>query len=198
MDIQKYEVLKNIFLNTWEHIVPMMNYKGDKATKTFDNRYSANYSSWREAAWDGDGYNHFFRLYDKEYGEFNYGLVFEMSYNTSTKYFSTFNTDNKDSIRIAHWKPDHPRYYALYDPENSKDDNKHTFIEFPCDTDYFFQRQLVQETLEYEDYELWDTEVQVMHEVLKGHPALSVGMMCKDLDLHPDVIVYFAKELFKD
>ncbi|AFC21496.1 hypothetical protein GAP32_048 [Cronobacter phage vB_CsaM_GAP32] len=190
MDIQKYEVLKKIYLNTWEHIVPMMPVQRDIARRKLDERYSADYSTWR----DGEGYNHFFRLYDIDYGEFNSGLVFEMSYNTSTKYFSTFSTN---SIRIAHWKPDHPRFYALYDPENANDGYIHTFIQFPCDTDYFFQRMLVQETLEYEDYELWDTEVQVMREVLKDHPALSVGMMCNDPDLHPDVVVYFAQQFFQ-
>lgn len=192
MDIQKYEVLKNIFLNTWEHIVPMMPYNASTATKQLDERYSASYSTWQE----GEGFNHFFRLYDCEH-EFG-NLVFEMSYNTSTKYFSTFSTDRHNSIRIAHWKPDHPRFYALHDPDNAKQDSSHTFIQFPCDSDYFFQRTLVQETLEYEDYELWDTEVHVMRDVLKDSPALSVGMMCKDLELHPDVIVYFAKEFFKE
>ena len=192
MDIQKYEVLKNIFLNTWEHIVPMMKFNVSKAMKKLDERYSASYGAWHE----GSGHNHFFRLFDSEYGVGD--VVFEMSYNTDTKYFSTFNTDTHNSIRIAHWKPDHPRFYALYDPDNAKNGATHTFIQFPCNTDYFFQRQLVQETLEYEDYELWDTEVQVMREVLKDSPAVSVGMMCKELELHPDVIVYFAKEFFKD
>ena len=195
MDIQKYEVLKTIFLNTWEHIVPLMFLGKDKKMIQLDNRYSASYSIWRE----GEGHSHFFRLYDSDNKtSLNMGLVFEMSFNTNTLYFSTFSADKNNSIRIAHWKPDHPRYYALYDPENAQDGQDHTFIQFPCDTDYFFQRQLVQETLEYEDYEVWDTEVQVMREVLKGHPAVSIGMMCKDLDLHPDVIVYFAKEYFKD
>lgn len=191
MDIEKYEHLKNMFLNTWEHIVPLMPVRQDRRRMNLDNRYSASYNVWRE----GEGHNHFFMLYDTEYDPRNDGLVFEMSFNTGTKYFSTF-TDT--SIRIAHWKPDYPRYYALYDPDNAKGGQSHTFIEFPCDTDYFFQRMLVQETLEYEDYELWDTEAQVMHEVLKDHPALSVGMMCNDPDLHPDVVVYFAKEFFKE
>ncbi|AMM43618.1 hypothetical protein FDG95_gp053 [Pectobacterium phage vB_PcaM_CBB] len=195
MDIQKYEVLKNIYLNTWEHIVPMMQFRVSKAMKKLDERYSASYGTWQE----GEGFNHFFRLFDAEHNEYmDGGLVFEMSYNTSTKYFSTFSTDNNNSIRIAHWKPDHPRFYALYDPDNAKQGTSHTFIQFPCDTDYFFQRMLVQETLDYDDYELWDTEVQVMREVLKDSPAVSVGMMCKDLELHPDVIVYFAKEFFKE
>lgn len=191
MQLEKYEHLKNMFLNTWEHIVPLMPIQQDRARKDLDNRYTAGYSVWRE----GEGHNHFFRLYDTDYDPRNDGLVFEMSFNTSTKYFSTF---SKDAIRIAHWKPEHPRFYALYDPDNAKEGQSHTFIQFPCDTDYFFQRMLVQETLEYEDYELWDTEVEVMRSVLNGHPAVSVGMMCNDMDLHPDVVVYFAQEFFKD
>ena len=194
MQLEKYEYLKNMFLNTWERIVPLMLIGQDKKLMKLDNRYSAGYSVWQE----GEGHNHFFRLNDTEQKEsLNGGLVFEMSFNTSTKYFSTFSTETHNSIRIAHWNPEHPRYYALYDPDNAKEGQSHTFIQFPCDTDYFFQRMLVQETLEYEEYELWDTEVEVMRSVLKDHPSVSIGMMCKDVYLHPDVVVYFAQEFFK-
>ncbi len=192
MNIEKYEHLKNMFLNTWEHVVPLMPVRQHRRMMILDNRFSAGYSVWQE----GEGHNHFFRLYDTDQTKYG-GLVFEMSFNTDTKYHSTFSTDIHNSIRIAHWKPDHPRYYALHDPDNAKGGQLHTLIQFPCDTDYFFQRMMVQETLEYEDYELWDTEVLVMREVLKDHPSVSVGMMCSDMDLHPDVVVYFAQEYFK-
>ncbi|SOK58305.1 hypothetical protein [Yersinia phage fHe-Yen9-04] len=175
-----YKKMKDMFLKTWPILIPRM-----KTTRSFYKRINdAYYIEYRNSSpYDS---NYILRIYGNG-GTRNSDILYELSYNTMLKYFSTF-TD--DSIRIAHWKKELPRYYALRDPDNAKESGDgYTFIQFPCDSDYFFQRMTVQNTLDYEDYELWDTEVLVMQEVLKDHPALSIGLVLRDEYLTPEDVI---------
>ncbi|QOI70981.1 hypothetical protein pEaSNUABM12_00043 [Erwinia phage pEa_SNUABM_12] len=181
----EYEKIKEMFLKVWPILIPLMPPLNQNSTP-IDNEYFAEYITFSP--------NHIFRIYGNGGTKLS-DILFEISYNTETKYFSTF---TEDTIRIAHWKKDLPRFYALHDPDNSKENGQgYTFIQYPCDTDYFFQRMTVQNTLEYEEYELWDTEVMVMQEVLSEHPALSIGLVLRDEYLTPDDVIKIGVEFFE-
>lgn len=179
-ELKSYEKLKKLFLETWAVILPLMdNAKPFRATVQ-DHYMELNHVSDSVVLRINSSKADVSALYD-------------ISYNTDTEYFSTF-TDT--SIRIAHWKPDHPRYYALYDPTHGIGDMKFTFIEYPCDDGYYFQRMTQQNVLEYEDYELWDTEAQVMHEELRDHPAKSTALMGTG-DISSEKVLELCMEFFE-
>lgn len=138
----------------------------DYLLKRYDisNEYYVQYSTFV----DGDDRTLILRLYRDGY------TIFEFSANTSTKYFTTI-TDN--SLRIAYWKLDHPRYYAKYDPDNGRNNDKFTYFEFPSEYDYYFQRSTVQNTLAYEEYFELDTEVNVMQEEFKDLGFVSTALV---------------------
>lgn len=178
MDYEKYEKLKEMFLGTWEHLVPKMPIQ-DKAFVQLTDEYGASVARWS----DGDEYQYILKLFGNG-GRWQEDIAFSMSFNTSTQYLSTFDL-NTDGIRIAFWKESHPRYYALYDPMNGRNGQQHTFISFPFPEEYFFQRMTVQETLPEEDYALWDEQCEKMINVLSknDHPAVTIGMVLKDYSL---------------
>ena len=178
MDYEKYEKLKEMFLGTWEHLVPKMPIQ-DKAFVQLTDEYGASVARWS----DGDEYQYILKLFGNG-GRWQEDIAFSMSFNTSTQYLSTFDL-NTDGMRIAFWKESHPRYYALYDPTNGKNGQQHTFISFPFPEEYFFQRMTVQETLPEEDYALWDEQCEKMINVLSknDHPAVTIGMVLKDYSL---------------
>jgi hypothetical protein len=179
MDYKKYEKLKEMFLGTWEHLVPKMPTQ-DKRYISLNGEYGASVARWTDGAFNE--YQYILKLY--YLGTWEEDVVFSISFNTSSQYLSTFDL-NTDGMRIAFWKEDHPRYYALYDPTNAKNGQQHTFIAFPFPEEYFFQRMTVQETLPEEDYALWDEQYEKMINVLykNDHPAISIGMVLKDYDL---------------
>lgn len=185
MDYEKYEKLKEMFLGTWEHLVPKMPI-GDKPIIRLTDEYSASVARWTE------GYNeeaYILKLFGNGV-TWQEDILFSMSFNTSTQYLSTFDL-NTDGMRIAFWKQGQPRYYALYDPINAKNGQKHTFITFPFPEEYFFQRMTVQETLPEEDYALWDEQCEKMINVLSrnDHPAVTIGMVLKDYSLDVQTVL---------
>lgn len=186
MDYEKYEKLKEMFLGTWEHLVPKMPTQ-DKAIVQLNDEYSASVARWSDG--DLNEYQYILKLFGNG-GRWQEDIVFSMSFNTSTQYLSTFDL-NTDGLRIAFWKQDHPRYYALYDPTNARNGQKHTFISFPFPEEYFFQRMTVQETLPEEDYALWDEQCEKMINVLykNDHPAVTIGMVLKDYSLDVQTVL---------
>lgn len=183
MDYDKYEKLKEIFLGTWEHLVPKMPI-GDKPILRLTDVYSASVSRWTEGFEEAA---YILKLFGNG-STWQEDILFSMSFNTSTQYLSTFDTNG---MRIAFWQDHHPRYYALHDPLNAKNGQKHTFIPYPFPEEYFFQRMTVQETLPEEDYALWDAECEKMIALLRnnGHPAYSIGMVLNDLTLSTEQIL---------
>lgn len=184
MDYEKYEKLKEMFLGTWEHLVPKMPIQ-DKAFVQLTDEYGASVARWS----DGTEYQYILKLFGNG-GGWQEDIVFSMSFNTSTQYLSTFDL-HTDGMRIAFWKESHPRYYALYDPTNGRNGHQHTFISFPFPEEYFFQRMTVQETLPEEDYALWDEQCEKMINVLtkNDHPAYSIGMVLKDYSLDVQTVL---------
>jgi hypothetical protein len=178
MDYDKYEKLKEMYLCTWEELITRMPLQ-DKPSICLTNEYSASVSVWSSG----------FSISDKSYilrlHHYN-NVVFSMSFNTSTQYLSTF---DDTGIRIAKWKSDHPRYYALHDPSNAKDGQTHTFIQYPFPEEYFFQRMTVQETLPEEDYKLWDDVCELQRAVLIDHPSQTIAMVLNDFDLTPQRVL---------
>lgn len=183
MDYDKYEKIKKMFLGTWEHLIPKMTFK-DKPIVRLNDEYCASVALWSDG--DLNEYQCILRLFYN--GNYQQNIAFSMSFNTCTKYFSTFDSTG---MRIALWQEDHPRYYALLDPSNAKDGSVHTFISYPFPEEYFFQRMTVQETLPEEDYGMWDTECDKMIKLLrdKEHPAVTVGMVLNDFDLEVQTVL---------
>lgn len=177
--------------DTWHEILPVLPDKTFKCTLKSNDAYMVEYVTVRTS---GSDLSYIIRLYGN-YGSFRSDIVYELSYNTDTKYFSTI---TKNSIRIATWKEDLPRYYALEDESNGKNGDGYTYIEWPCETDYFFQRMTVQNTLEYEQYEELDTECMVMQEYIKStsHEAKSIALVLYDqeIELSSTEIIELIKE----
>ncbi|EBS4516650.1 hypothetical protein DQT32_04475 [Salmonella enterica subsp. enterica serovar Braenderup] len=185
------EKLIQTLKDTWHEILPVLPDNTFKYTLKSNDAYMVEYVTVRTS---GSDLSYIIRLYGN-YGSFRSDIIYELSYNTDTKYFSTI-TDN--SIRIATWKEDLPRYYALRDDSNGKNGDGYTYIEWPCETDYFFQRMTVQNTLEYEQYKELDTECMVMQEYIKstGHEAKSIALVLydQDIELSSTEIIELIKE----
>lgn len=188
MDYDKYEKIKEMFLGTWEQLVPKIPI-GDKKIIRLSDDYRASVARWS----NGTEYQYILKLFDNgKYNDFvtafEEDIVYSIAFNTSTQYLSTFDSTG---MRIAFWKEDHPRYYALHDPENSRNGHNHTFISYPFPEEYFFQRMTVQETLPEEDYGMWDIECEKMREIFvkNSHPAISIGMVLKDFSLTPERVL---------
>lgn len=169
------EKLIQTLKDTWHEILPVLPDDTFKCTLKSNDEYMVEYVTVRTGSTD---MSYIIRLYGN-YGSFKSDIIYELSYNTDTKYFSTI-TDN--SVRIATWKEDFPRYYALRDDSNGRNGDDYTYIEWPCETDYFFQRMTVQNTLEYEQYEELDTECMVMQEFINAtsHEAKSIALVMYD------------------
>lgn len=184
MDYEKYEKIKAMFLGTWEHLVPKIPFQ-DKAYVQLNDEYGASVARWSDG--DLNEYQYILKLFGNG-GRWQEDIVFSMSFNTSSQYLSTFDSNG---MRIAFWKEDHPRYYALYDPSNGRDGQKHTFISYPFPEEYFFQRMTVQETLPEEDYAMWDTECEKMIQMFRhnDHSAITIGMVLNDLDIEVQTVL---------
>lgn len=196
MDYEKYEVLKDMYLYTWEELITRMPIR-DKTILRLNDNYSASVSVWSEGFGEEKAY--ILKLFSNG-NTHSEDVVFSMSFNTSTQYLSTF---DDTGIRIAIWKSELPRYYALFDPDNAKNGQQHTFIQYPFPEEYFFQRMTVQETLPEEDYKLWDDVCELQRAVLADHPAHSVGMVLKDFSLTPErvlelLVPYLEQDAFGD
>lgn len=186
MNYEKYEKLKEMFLGTWEYLVPKIP-SNNKAYKQLTDEYGASVARWS----DGTEYQYILKLFGNNMSpwcNWDEEIVFSMSFNISTQYLSTF---ANNGMRIAFWKEEHPRYYALYDPTNGRNGSDYTFISYPFPEEYFFQRMTVQETLPEEDYALWDEQCEKMIDKLRknGHPAITIGMVLNDFDLEVQTVL---------
>jgi len=179
-----YDKLQDMFIGTWSALIPLMYsaspHKVDRTT--LPAGYSAEFIT---TPFEDTG-----RILRLRYSQPDTSAVmtiFEISYNSKDKYFSTI-TEN--SIRLAHWKPDFPRYYALYDKDNSKDSKSpYTFMPYPFSEEQYFQLMTVQLVLSEEQYKILDDEVRIMQQLLSNYDALSVGVVLSHDMLEPHEVV---------
>lgn len=177
-----YDKLQDMFIGTWAALVPLM-YNADprKCDATIiEHGYVIEFIENPFVSLD-----RILRLHR----ELPTGrtTIYELSYNSKDQYFSTI-TEN--SIRLAHWKPDFPRYYALYDKDNSKDSKSpYTFMPYPFSEEQYFQLMTVQNVLTEEQYKILDDEVRVMQQLLSNYDALSVGVVLYHDMLEPHEVV---------
>lgn len=180
-----YDKLQDMFIGTWASLVPLMyasNPNKVSRSKILPEGYSAEFIT---TPFEDTG--RILRLRYSPSDTLGVSIIFEISYNSRDKYFSTI-TEN--SIRLAHWKPDYPRYYALYDRENAKDSKSpYTFMPYPFGEEQYFQLMTVQNVLSEEQYAILDDEVRVMQQLLSNYDALSVGVVLYNDMLQPHEVV---------